>query len=373
MTQITGFASDGAANVSGSRNSLGSRIEVEIPNLFRIKCVCHSAHLIALKAAATHPASVDVFVHRVVFYFSHSPKRSRELEPFLRALSAHTHRIPKPIRTRWLTHQSTVSTILTHWQALLEYFRVQPFSGPTAIELKCSMERPHLKAYLLFLVSNLKLLESFNCIFQSEALLIHKLHSHIRTIHLTFAEFVLDATYIDQNRDAFFLIDASLSNYRLSTDSIFIAPALDAHIRTIPAEAHQTLRQHFKNFYIVCCTQIRSRFVNESFFYEKLAYLDPKNVLRTNGRVDISPLVEKSSYVLDNAQDMDDICSQWRLLKNDSELKEFENSSLENFWQKVTENQTLDYSKLGKFSLTLLTLPISTAEVERIFSSVTFI
>lgn len=98
------FAIDGTANVSGSYNSLNTRLEIKILNVFQIKCVCHSAHLVALNASSALRSSAENCNHKVAYYFCHSPRRVRKLLNFQEFLSLNTNWIPKSHTAHCLTH-----------------------------------------------------------------------------------------------------------------------------------------------------------------------------------------------------------------------------------------------------------------------------
>lgn len=44
---LVGFAADGDSAMMGQHNSLATRLLADIPNLFVIKCICHTFHLCA--------------------------------------------------------------------------------------------------------------------------------------------------------------------------------------------------------------------------------------------------------------------------------------------------------------------------------------
>lgn len=79
---MIGFASDGASVMMGAHNSLASRLKSDIPDLFVMKCICHSFHLCASYACATLPRAVEQLARDVYNYFMSSPKRLSELKEF---------------------------------------------------------------------------------------------------------------------------------------------------------------------------------------------------------------------------------------------------------------------------------------------------
>lgn len=64
-TNFIGFASDGASNMVGIRNSLVSRLQENIPGIFTVKCICHSFHLCASYACQKLPEEVEQLTREV--------------------------------------------------------------------------------------------------------------------------------------------------------------------------------------------------------------------------------------------------------------------------------------------------------------------
>lgn len=55
---LIGFASDGANVMTGKHNSVMSRLKEEIPNIFLMRCICHSFHLCASTACENYPGEL---------------------------------------------------------------------------------------------------------------------------------------------------------------------------------------------------------------------------------------------------------------------------------------------------------------------------
>lgn len=62
---MIGFAADGANNMMGAHNSLASRLKEKCPNIFLLKCVCHSFHLCASYACEKLPSEVEQLAREV--------------------------------------------------------------------------------------------------------------------------------------------------------------------------------------------------------------------------------------------------------------------------------------------------------------------
>ena len=71
---MIGFAADTTNVMFGQHNSVVPRLKKEVPELFVLRCICHSAHLCASYA--------EELIRDVYNYFSHSAKRQAEFQPF---------------------------------------------------------------------------------------------------------------------------------------------------------------------------------------------------------------------------------------------------------------------------------------------------
>ena len=103
LSNIVGYASDGANVMMGNNNSFRSRIESENPHVFVISCICHSAHFIASYACATLPRQAKEFVRDVYSYFNHSARRLADLAEFQHFTGTEPHKLLHPCQTRWLS------------------------------------------------------------------------------------------------------------------------------------------------------------------------------------------------------------------------------------------------------------------------------
>ena len=67
--QIVGYASDGENLMQGQNNSFLTRMKEMVPDLFVLKCFCHSFHLVAEHACAVLSKSSEQLIHDIYNYF----------------------------------------------------------------------------------------------------------------------------------------------------------------------------------------------------------------------------------------------------------------------------------------------------------------
>ena len=101
IENIIGFASDTTNVMFGEHHSVVSLLKQKIPNLFVMKCLCHSAHLCASHACEKLPRAVEDLICDVYSYFCHSAKRIAEFEQFQHFTGTQPHKLLKPAQTCW--------------------------------------------------------------------------------------------------------------------------------------------------------------------------------------------------------------------------------------------------------------------------------
>lgn len=77
---LIGFAADGANTMTGSNHSVTQLLKKDCPNLFILKCICHSMALCSSYACQKLPSSVESMVRDIYNYIANSPKRGSQFE-----------------------------------------------------------------------------------------------------------------------------------------------------------------------------------------------------------------------------------------------------------------------------------------------------
>ncbi|XP_008186645.1 E3 SUMO-protein ligase KIAA1586-like [Acyrthosiphon pisum] len=117
-TNMVGFASDGANTMFGSHHSVKTLLQNDIPDLFVMKCICHSLALCASYASNKLPDSVENLVRDIYTYFKYSFKRQTEFKEFQVFVELKPHKLLQPSQTRWLSLHLCVKRVLEQYSAL---------------------------------------------------------------------------------------------------------------------------------------------------------------------------------------------------------------------------------------------------------------
>ena len=149
-SNLIGFAADGTNTMMGPKHSLQTMLKADVPNIFIMKCVCHSLALCDSYACEKLPESVEDLVKSIYTYFQYSPKRQHEFQAFQKFAEVKIHKLLRPCQTRWLSLLACVERIVEQYPALLLYFQGEFFIDDNAKSIYKKL-KPINKLYLLFL------------------------------------------------------------------------------------------------------------------------------------------------------------------------------------------------------------------------------
>ncbi|XP_023309857.1 uncharacterized protein LOC111691381 [Anoplophora glabripennis] len=124
LSNIIGLASDGANVMLGDHNSFKTRLSSDSTVLVVLKCICHSAALVASKACKQLPRTPEDLIRSVATYISGSAKRCAELLEFQEYYNDKKLKILHLSGTRWLSMYQCVERFLKMWDILKSYFQV---------------------------------------------------------------------------------------------------------------------------------------------------------------------------------------------------------------------------------------------------------
>lgn len=330
-SNLIGFAADGANTMMGNNHSLKSLLINYIPQLFVLKCVCHSLALCAEYACRKLPDEIEKMLRDIYTYFSHSFKRQHEFEQFQHFFDVKHHKLLQLSCTRWLSLLMVVRRVLQQYVPLCSYFQLQHFDGISNSQvISNALDNPVNKMYLEFLEFILPTLVDLNLEFQAETPKIYLLYSRLISTYKFILQCyikpeILSSTKIEQ------LQYRNPSNY-VSTTNLYIGPKLAVSLaqNVLSNDQKSSFLTNCLNFYVTCAHQMFTRFPfhsKEIIALKYLSFLDPTNIesIPTLGHVSVN----FPAFISDvNALDM-----EWRMLKTntlDLSLNVFV------FWKKIS-------------------------------------
>lgn len=111
----------------GNNESVKTYLLNDNPHVIINRCICHSAHLVAVAAADNIPSNVETLLHNLYSYFSRSPKRQSILEKIQDYLKKSKLKILVPSKTGWFALSKCVERVLNQWDVLINLFRLAAF------------------------------------------------------------------------------------------------------------------------------------------------------------------------------------------------------------------------------------------------------
>lgn len=372
-TNLVGLASDGANVMMGNNHSLKSLLLQDIPNLFVMKCICHSFHLCASYACQKLPRFVEDLTRDISNYFNASPKRSENLKEFQAFCNVKMHKILHPSQTRWLSVHMVVSRILEQYGALILYFTDAVSSNDLLIaeNILSKLNDPVTKLFLQFLDFIIPFFENLNKEMQAESPKIFELHKKVATVLKSICECFLDRSYLQNTPIE--NVDFKNPRHFLKIEEVYFGVKVAKTIAEKALSDNQVsfFRLRCLDFYIEACKQIVNRFPLKGNIVKELECMSPSTVKAGNLASLATVAIHFPNMILEN--ELQQLDTEWRTLRNVDDIQNFEDD-VEIFWDRVRKlkfgDETPMFPVLSKFMSDLLILPHSSANVERIFSSV---
>jgi len=163
-----------------------------------------------------------------------------------------------------------VFRILETWDILVYYFQLAVFEDEikSAEFILGELQNSYTKAYLLFLKYVLNYFNSFNALFQSRSILLHKLSSASKQLIKEFCSNFLKVDILNQT--CLSKIDLKNPNYFLSVTSIFFGCDCENLIKDLPKSNIEQIKSTYLSFYITAASEMKSRLPIDSHNIYKL-------------------------------------------------------------------------------------------------------
>ena len=256
---IIGFGSDSTNVMQGNQNSLASRFKKNLPGIFILGCVCHSAHNCASHACKELPREVEQLARSIFNYFTHSSKRAREFKEYQEFAKVREHKILYLADTRWLSMRDVVDRILEQWDALRLFFIAEELIDDVlkAEQVSRRLNEPVYKLYFIFLSWILNKMVEFNAYFQSDTVVIHRVHDYVRSLYREILSTYMEGSYlksIDLRE-----IDPVNVTYMLPDHLVYLGANVQIYLQQIlkqniilSNDALKNFRSRCKSFLSVC-------------------------------------------------------------------------------------------------------------------------
>lgn len=370
----------------GVHNSVLSRVQSKQPRVFSLGCLCHLANLCATAALKTLPVSVDNLLIDIFYHFKYSAKRWEQF----REIQAEFEEI-KPLRvlkhstTRWLSLLRCLHRLLGQWPALHAYFdRVAEEEQNNDRVQRVASNLSSLQTRLIcrFVLYALQALNKFTTIFQTHASRIGTMQQDMLSLLRGYLANFVKPEVIVAADDITALAYTDRSN-QLSNDSLAVGTETLLFLSEMEDEIEGTTmeRRFFDSvrlFYETAVSKLLAKFPLKEKTIRDLSFLDPRSRVKTSS-ASIVRLTKR--FLTNNPDEIDAIVAEFLSFQvaPDSQLPSFDpktDAAIDHFWSlmgkktAIGDLSSLAYSNLSELAKTLLVLPHSNVDPERLFSMV---
>ena len=375
---MIGLAADGANNVTGKHNSVASLFKKDCSNLVIVKCVCHSFALCSSYACLKIPSSVESTIRDIYNYISNSPKRIDQFEKIAGLLEITPKKILHPSQKRWLSLECVVVRILELYEALKVYFGFQAnIDGIDNSKLILNNLNDHIfHLYLNFLSYVLPIVNKLNRLFQSEQPQIYRLHEDVKKLVYTILDNFIKPLHLKNTQIE--NINYKHPHNLIEEDNMYLGAAVGQYLvdENIHPQEIKKFKTNCLSFYIELVDQIYKRFDFKNEILKNLAMLEPKKICGKE-ITSLVPLYKLFPNLVDNS-DLQNLDNEFREIRNLNFVDMFgetlKNINGQDFWKTVLQTKCNDdvlaFPLMSKFVFNVLSLPHSSANVERTFSQI---
>lgn len=388
LNKLVGLGTDGASNLCGCHNSLFTKLKEKIPNLILIKCICHSLHLCAKKAMTCLPSCLEFLIKETHNWFARSPGRWHVYAELYRLENngSSPQKLPKLAATRWLSLESSIKSVASQWKTLKKYFnnanndRNFRDEGIFKVRMLADLFNDESNClYILFLQSTLFDVNVVNREFQAANAEIVVLYDDLFRLLVQIARKIIKPSFLrnfdfETIKRAIYAAGQNFGDSLLNIDDVAYGDEFTSALQSMSIQKEKVIevKKRCRDFLKSLCEQLIERIPHNLKTIKKLSVFSPQTFFRLCQSSDVLPV-----ELLPNKEMAATIKRQWDKLLTYSFADVCGPNSDSNvssvvFWTKVGEMTNAVgehiFLHLSKFVLLCLSIPVSNAVVERVFS-----
>lgn len=376
FSNIIAMSCNNAFAIMDKYSSFKTKLRRACQNLLTFSCPCHSVALIAYNACDKIPDYCEEFIKKVANYTHSNSKRLTIFEEFAESYQKTNRKILKLSNTRWLSQLSIIEKLLQHWNALLSSLEEPGVNEKTKSReyLLTLMQKPDVKAYLLFLKYILYYFNSFNAFFQSLETRIQLLQPKSLQLLTTICKQFLKPELLRSLKDIQMLEFYKKENQR-SINKVHLGMECEKYLAELIAEGRTdvvaNVRKDCLQFYVTAAEDICKRLPVHNAFLEKLEVFECDMALCHSNRktsfYDVSFIAATFGDFDDNFDD--NLKKEWFALYTDfteAEKDFLATLSFDELWKEIFQRH--QYPNLKYLLNAIRSLPNSNADFQRIFS-----
>ena len=374
LTNIMSFTSDTCNVMKGARGGVIAKLRSIQPKIIDVNCICHLVNLCVKSAVKSLPLKVDDLLVDIYYHFRNSVKRIVSLQEFAQFCCVQYKCILKHCETRWLSLCRAINRTLEMWDPLLSYFSSHDeVEKPGKVKsIFTLMNKPSTRLWLCFLSNALNVFDKFNAFFQtSSTSTVHKLYGESVRLLKNVLAFFVKPQIVRQHLDDLTKINFNDPSTHLPTENIFVgdsATALALYLRDNEGERLNEFYAGVLEFYQRFVQKQIQKFDFRSQLMHILSFLDPSQVQGIEQHT-----FDQIEDVLSIPLDREVVALEHREFVVDGDVDCTESDAVK-FWLTVYNMKSpmgvYKYRNLATCALTLLSIPASNADCERVFSQV---
>lgn len=363
LQNLIALGTDNASVMIGVNSGVYARLKSEIPHLMLVKCVCHSLQL-AVSHAATEclPRHLDFLIRDTYNWFSHSAVRQTRYKELYGLINEGKPplKLIQMSQTRWMSIESAILRIVQQWTELKTHF-----------DFARKNERCYTADLLFSMFSDMR-----NYVF---LIFLKQILSEVQSVNKKFEADVQDPTKLLS--DLVHLIDSLSAKIVIPGKKLKESDSLQEHLDPkpylgyefeknmseckFPDEIASDIRRRCIEFVIELVTQLRQRLPENFKVLQSMSSFSGSECLKPvkNDILDLAKLF------VDDAEILTRIDFQWRKLHT---LQWTQTSDTIGLWAEIASYRDATgenpFKELSDLALTILSLPHSNADVERVFS-----
>lgn len=344
LSNVTSYSADNASVNYGRNKSVYKNLIEHNPKILKSNCNCHVIHNAARHACKVLSLDVENLILKIYAEFSISSKRVKELKDCFDFLELEYENIIRHVITRWLSLHKALEKIVNAWSAIKLYFLQQGEENTHKIiwkfvrhtEDEIQDDEDHLsfaECYVHFVHHFMGLMNQHILQLENKSITCSELHDIMLSLKNKLERRLEDQFFSSK-------VNTSLEFLGAYKKQKFITEAKKVYIRAI---------EYLVKFY---------NFENNPFQY--FAVLNLKNE-----NVKYQDFLDAAKYInvkLDSDKLYDEICTLQNIIPSIKAL----NLPTDKKWTKIFSSDV--FIELPRLVGSILSIPISNAYVERIFS-----
>ena len=344
LNKLAGASCDGAAVMLGKHQGAMVLIKQHVPELIVTYCSAHRLALASSDAAksCTWFTRFERLLNQVYSYFSHSTVHTTQLAEMQVVLAFPQAKLQKPTETRWLSLENAVHALRCCFDAVQAVFEEGSNGDAMALGLAKHTSSAEFKSLLYFLSDVLSTLGALSVTFQS------------RNLNLVSVETIVNnckSTLVSLKEDPF------SGDYMMDLEA--------NHPDVIDELGRECFQAKCKQYLSVLIDNIESRFQN-LHLVSLLSLLDPRNTQSAKP----DSIMELGEYFgVDGPKLWNEFVS-YKSLVSDLDSKTLTKAVYEMWCPDAIDSMTIAFPMTSSLLARITVLPASSAEVERVFSSV---